>query len=70
MNSSKVFVKNGETPFNTEEERKRTQERQQQRQNRNEIKEMAEQVKIQFFQLQSWEKHFKELSVISDEKAK
>lgn len=42
MNSSKVFVKNGETPFNTEEERKRTQERQQQRQNRNEIKEMAE----------------------------
>ena len=31
MNASKVFVKNGETPFNTEEERKRTQERQQQR---------------------------------------
>ena len=39
--------------FNTEEERKRTQERQQQRQSRNEIKEMAEQAKISHYQLQS-----------------
>jgi hypothetical protein len=27
MNTSKIFVKNGDTPFNTEEERRRTQER-------------------------------------------
>ena len=60
-----VFVRNtsgGNTPiFNTEEERRKTQERQLIRQARNEIKEMAEQVKISHYQLQSLQKHFPKL---------